>query len=46
MVAQGFVQQGVAAPALLIATLTLAAIGSYALGRHGHTHAEKAEVHA
>lgn len=46
MVAQGFAQQGVAAPALLIAVLTIAAIASYALSAHTHTHAENAEVHA
>jgi hypothetical protein len=45
MVAQGFAQQGVAAPALLIAALTLAAIAPYALGRHSHTH-DALEVHA
>jgi ABC-type nickel/cobalt efflux system permease component RcnA len=45
MIAQGFVQQGVAAPAVLIAALTLAAIASYALGRHSHSH-EPTEAHA
>ena len=46
MVAQGFVQQGVAAPAFVVAALTLLAIAAYALGRHGHTHSENAEAHA
>jgi nickel/cobalt exporter len=39
MVAQGFAQEGVAAPPILIAVLTLAAIAGYALSRRGHTHA-------
>jgi nickel/cobalt exporter len=38
MVAQGFSQQGVAAPVLLIAAITLLAIVGYALTQHGHTH--------
>jgi nickel/cobalt transporter (NicO) family protein len=46
MLAQGFAQQGVAAPAFLIAVLTLAAIASYALSPHGHAHADNAEAHA
>jgi ABC-type nickel/cobalt efflux system permease component RcnA len=39
MLAQGFVQQGVAAPALLIAILALAAIAGYALTQQTHSHA-------
>jgi nickel/cobalt exporter len=46
MVAQGFAQQGVAAPVFLIAALTLIAIAAYALSRHNHTHAYGAEMHA
>lgn len=34
----GFVQQGVAAPAPLIAAIALAGIAGYALAQHGHAH--------
>ncbi|HEV3153205.1 MAG TPA: hypothetical protein VGZ02_05340 [Candidatus Baltobacteraceae bacterium] len=34
----GLVQQGVSAPAPLLAAITLAAIAGYALAQHGHTH--------
>lgn len=36
--ASGFVQQGVTAPAPLLALITLAAIAGYAMAQHGHDH--------
>ena len=46
MIAQGFVQQGIAAPAAVIVALTLAAIAGYAIttAGHRHMHARGAEV--
>lgn len=38
LLAEGFVQQGVAAPVPLIAALALFAIAGYALGQRGHIH--------
>jgi hypothetical protein len=38
MLAQGLAQEGVTAPAALIALLALAAIGGYALTQHTHAH--------
>ncbi|MGR4064187.1 MAG: hypothetical protein ACLQPV_01915, partial [Vulcanimicrobiaceae bacterium] len=38
MVGQGFVQDGVRAPALTISALTLLAIAGYALARQTHAH--------
>lgn len=44
MLSQGFLQQGINAPPLLVASIALAAIAGFAFSRHGHAHVHSASL--